>query len=370
MVAPSLEGMVRTAGRVIFGFLIVAVFAASVGLLYRAWRQHENAVAEEIKTPNGIDEASFVTIGGAPQWISIRGDDRNNPALLFLSGGPGNSVGPFAYAFLPPWEKTFTVVDWDQRGSGFTFIRNGRDREQGLSIPQMTADAIQVAEYARARLHKKKLVLFAWSWGTILGLEAIHKRPDLFAVYVGTGQFVDGRANEAVGYASLLQRARAAHDDATVAQLRAVGPPPYATLEKQLKERSLLQPYTPAREREVTGDILNLVLFAPGYGLRDLYDIVVAAPRFSVSKLRGAIDAYDARRLGTRFDVPMVIADGADDIQVPVSIARAWFSSLECPHEEFIAIKNAAHLAPVSEPEAFLKVLNTDVRPRAIAAGG
>jgi hypothetical protein len=40
-----------------------------------------------ITSPNGIDEAKYVTIGGIEQWITIRGEDRNNPVLLFLHGG-------------------------------------------------------------------------------------------------------------------------------------------------------------------------------------------------------------------------------------------------------------------------------------------
>jgi len=57
------------------GFVVCAV-----GFGYRAWRQHENARAFAITTPNGIDEARFVRIGGIDQWITIRGEDRAVPA--------------------------------------------------------------------------------------------------------------------------------------------------------------------------------------------------------------------------------------------------------------------------------------------------
>jgi len=76
---------------VVVAALIITVVAA---LLYRAWRQHENAETLAIHTPNGIEEAGFVRIGGIDQWVQIRGDDRANPVLLFLHGGPGNSLTP------------------------------------------------------------------------------------------------------------------------------------------------------------------------------------------------------------------------------------------------------------------------------------
>jgi hypothetical protein len=53
-----------------------------------------NAERYAILSPKGIDEGSFVKIGGIEQWITIRGQDRGNPVLLFLHGGPGRNYGP------------------------------------------------------------------------------------------------------------------------------------------------------------------------------------------------------------------------------------------------------------------------------------
>lgn len=359
----------RIVGRIAAGLALLIVVVVGAALGYRAWRQHEIALAQEIHSPNGIDEESFVKIGGVEQWVSIRGQDKNNPVLLYVSGGPGDSMIPFGYAIFPEWEKSFTVVNWDQRGAGLTYIHNGRDASQGLSVPQMTADTIELAQYLRDRLHKKKIVLLGWSWGSILGIEAVHARPDLFAVYVGTGQLVSGRENESVGYSSLLARAEAAHDTATVAKLKEIGPPPYATTAKMLTERGLLGPYTPLPERDAFTQAVIISALAPGYGPRDAYDAGIAAPLFSIGKLWDAVMAYNVRHLGTHFDAPIVIIDGADDIQVPESLARSWFATLDSPQKDFIALPDAAHMAPVAQSGKFFRALNTKVRPLAIARG-
>jgi hypothetical protein len=62
--------------------------------LEAAWAslRARNARDYAIATPNGIDEARYVEVAGIQQWITIRGEDRNNPVLLFLHGGPGDAT--------------------------------------------------------------------------------------------------------------------------------------------------------------------------------------------------------------------------------------------------------------------------------------
>ena len=86
--------------------------------------RNRNAQDYAITAPNGIDEARYVESGGIEQWITIRGEDRNNPVLLLLHGGPGDATNPWGYAGFRSWLKTFTVVQWDQRGAGRTLGKN------------------------------------------------------------------------------------------------------------------------------------------------------------------------------------------------------------------------------------------------------
>src|SRR5918993_5864285 len=112
-------------GTILAGAARITIAAAVGGLARRKARQRRTAKALEIDSRNGIVEQRFVRVGGIDQWIQIRGEDRDNPVLLVLHGGPG---WPNAVFTLPlrSWERHFTVIQWDHRGAGKTLGRIGK----------------------------------------------------------------------------------------------------------------------------------------------------------------------------------------------------------------------------------------------------
>src|SRR5215216_6875412 len=139
------------------------------GLVYRKSRQRRVAQALVIDTPNGIVEQRFVRVGEIDQWIQIRGEDRDNPVLLVLHGGPGWPNAVFTRP-LRPWEQHFTVVQWDHRGAGKTLRRNGKAGSGEMTFDCRVADAVELIEFLRAHLGVDKVVVLAESMGTLTGL--------------------------------------------------------------------------------------------------------------------------------------------------------------------------------------------------------
>jgi pimeloyl-ACP methyl ester carboxylesterase len=146
-----------------------------------------NAKQFAIPAPKGIDEGQYVMIGGMEQWVTIRGYDRNNPVLLFVHGGPGDVTNPWTFAMFAPWEKQFTVVQWDERGAGRTLRKSGPSIAPTITVPRMVQDGIELSEYLRKHLGKDRIVIVCHSFGSILGIGMARARPDLFYAYVGTG---------------------------------------------------------------------------------------------------------------------------------------------------------------------------------------
>src|SRR6201986_3657959 len=111
-------------------FMTFAVILAATAALAQKPAQPANraeataiiANARKVVTPNGVERLEKVRIGGIDQWGSVRGADRRNPVLLHIHGGPGYISIPMSWWFSRGWEEYFTVVQWDQRGTGKTYL--------------------------------------------------------------------------------------------------------------------------------------------------------------------------------------------------------------------------------------------------------
>lgn len=116
--------------------------------------------------PNSIATMETVDLNGTEQWVTIRGNDVNNPVLLFLAGGPGGSELPSTRPHLSALEEHFVVVNWDQPGAGKSY---GAADFDTLTPERYVADGLALVQHLRARFDEYKIYVLGESWGTILG---------------------------------------------------------------------------------------------------------------------------------------------------------------------------------------------------------
>jgi pimeloyl-ACP methyl ester carboxylesterase len=319
-----------------------------------------NARDYAVTTPNGIDEANYVKIGGIDQWITIRGEDRKNPVLLFLHGGPGDATNPWGYAGFRNWLQYFTVVQWDQRGAGRTFGRNGPAAASTITIDRMVQDGVELAELLSRKLQKDKIVLVGHSWGSILGVFMAKARPELFYAFVGTGQVADPPRNYAVAYAALIARASRDGNTRALRELHQVGPPPYADGKGYAVQRKWSNLFEGADA--FLASTLGFALAAPGYSLRDINDWFDGQGA-SAGRLVPQTSALDPKLLAGEFAVPVFVIQGAEDFTTPASLAKTYLNSLHAPRKAFATIDGAGHFAVFTKPDLFLNELRARVLP-------
>jgi pimeloyl-ACP methyl ester carboxylesterase len=305
----------------------------------------------------------FVPIGGIEQWITIHGADQSNPAILFLHAGPGSPISPYAEAMLAGWEQDFTLVQWDQRGAGRTFGRN--PSRAPMSIERMVEDGLEVAEFITRRLKQPKVIIVAASWGTILGVHMVQRRPDLFYAYIGQSQVVrlQDPERDLIGHAVTLAAARAANNPEDVEALNQSAPPwrsgdqwrAYQTIAGRYHQMRVTAP--PAvmtvsaeyarpeeKERADAGMWFSLDTFFGTSSLGPLFDL-------------------DLFSLGPDFSVPIFIIMGEQEAIISADTARDYFESLRAPRKQFFLVPGAGH-GPSAPQQALTRtLLLEEVRP-------
>lgn len=326
------------------------------------------ALSTPIATPEGVDVLEQVAIGGIPQWISIRGRDQANPVLLYLHGGPGFPTMPVSHLWQGPWEEYFTVVQWDQRGSGKSYrASDTASVRPTLTVPRMIADAEDVVRHLRERFGPRPIVLMGHSWGTILGVELARRHPEWFSVYVGIGQAVDVAESERLGYEALVDTAGRAGDTVALAELRALAP--YPELDgaippaKLYTERKWMRAYGGYNHAKPDDHYGTLMATSPLYTDEELSQFGPAI-QFVFETLWPQLQDFAIWDVD-ELNVPVVLFHGVHDLTTPLSLAERWHSALRAPSKTLVRFEHSSHMVMMEEPGKLFLHLIQDVHPLA-----
>jgi len=350
---------------------LVAVAAVAVTIVsvlgYRHFERRAIAQSRAIHTADGIDILAEVPIGGIGQWIEIRGESAKNPVLLFIHGGPGSAFMPVAREFQRPWEKYFTVVQWDQRGAGKTYRSNNRDAVRPtMNIERMHADTLEMVNYLRQRFGQDKIFVLGHSWGSILGLRLAHDHPELLHAYIGVGQAISSRDNETVLYQETLAEAQRTHNQKALKDLANIAPYPSANVTfQQIRvvrqwSGALIGPK--GSDESWMGE--KAIFLAPEYSLAD--DIGwFRGLFFSVDTLLPDLSKANFADLGYDYRGPIFFMEGKHDPYTPSSIAKDYFDKMNDPHKQFVWFENSGHFPFKEEAQKFTGALVQQVLPLA-----
>lgn len=335
--------------------------------------QDARAIIEElgrIVAPNGVQESYKTRIGGIEQWLNVRGQDKANPMILFVHGGPASPAMPSIWQFQRPIEEYFTVVNWDQRGAGKTFNETEPESiRDTIHIERFVDDAIELAEFLRKRYHKEKIILMGHSWGTIIGFKAALKRPELFHAYVGIGQVINTRDNERISFEYGLAQAKAHGNTEAIKALEAIAPYPGEqpiTRERIIVARTWPQHYGGLTAfRDNSTYYYRAPLLSPEYQADD----VCAINKGNVFTLGRVLPEFldvDFKPI-TKFPIPVVMFMGRHDYTTPSEPTASWLKNVDAPYKQAVWFERSAHMVPWEEPGKTLISLLSYVRPLAMA---
>ncbi len=334
-----------------------------------------------IVAPRGIDEQRMVTLGGAKQAIFLRGQDRTAPILLFLHGGPGSPISPVVYSYQRPWEDYFLVVNWDQRGFGRSRGAPDDPALKGtLNRTQYIADTVELIEMLRAEFGQRKVILVGQSWGTVLGLEVAHRRPDLLHALVTQGLAANWLDSPRMLYRHMLEEAERKGDTAELTRLKDVGPlPPVEKPEEMFAwarkfGRGFPDPNT-WHNIKGPGDgwgrrLDSLTQVSPDVSPEEhaaQKRFEAENPAVVMARYQEAMSSvlpWDAvRDVGTKLKVPFIVMQGSHDWQTSRDLAKVYFDKVCAPWKKWVEFPHAAHALNVEQPGLSIVSLVNDVLP-------
>ena len=345
-------------GRLGLGLRRTVSVVATVALVALAALVARPATTEPIVDANGqtvagsVSELTRVEIGGHDLALMIRGRSLENPVMLFLAGGPGGSELGAMRRHSETLENDFVVVTLDQRGTGRSYDQI--DPTSTMTLDRAVADTIEVTNYLRDRFGQDKVYLVGQSWGTILGVLAAQRQPDLFSAFVGVGQMVDPAETDRTYYRDTLAWARENGNSDLVDTLIKSGPPPYSSVidyEPTLSYEQEVYPYSHVGNSEGAGAMTENIFVREYTLLEQLHILGGFLDTFSV--LYPQIQDIDFRTQATSLDVPVYLAQGAHETPGRAGPAKQWFDLLEAPSKRLTTFETSGHRPLWEQPAEF-----------------
>lgn len=319
-----------------------------------------------------IDDASFVPLGGIQQWVTVKGERCANPVLLVIHGGPGNPLSPYADNLYGSFTQKYTVVQWDQRGSGKTFGRNPPGPNDKLTLEKMADDGVQLAQYLTRRFGKKKIILMGGSWGSVLGTYMVKQRPELFHAWVAVSQMVSYRENSLTSYNKVLamtrnqdKQAKQDKQGTSLAALEALGAPPWTNPRHFGVLRRAIRGF---EAKLATQAPANFWVPAASYDSKQAEDEREQGEEYSFIQFvglhgDGLFSRVELSRLGMNFEVPVFMIMGEQDLLTLPEVAKRFFDGIKAPAKEYFLVPNTGHDPNQALIDAQFKVLNERVLP-------
>ena len=302
---------------------------------------------------NFIEE--YADISGVQHYLLHYQGVPEAPVLLFIHGGPGQSEAAMAYMIEEYAERNYTIVYYDQRGAGKTYLKNKKERP---NTELLKKDLLGVVCYLKNLYKKEKIGIIGHSWGSVLGSMFALEHPEHTLCYIGCGQVVNLMENESVGFSKLKEAIEKSGNRNDQKKLSKIGeyPVPYFDMNVYRKMgmvRSLQGKYKLAASAD--WNMAKLILKSPIIGMKDIVPFIVGITvNMQVMK---ELMSFDLREKGSDYQVPVFYVLGEEDQQTPIELGEKYFHEIKAPMKELYVIEKAGHNVMLDNVEEYRKVI-------------
>lgn len=294
----------------------------------------------------------YVQINDIKQYF-LHYPNESDFVILFLHGGPGQTEAQLSYKTVLP-ERAFSVVYYDQRGTGKTQQKN-KSKPTTITLTTLLSDLKETIEYVRKKYPNKKLILLGHSWGSILGMEYIKQYSDTVDAYVGMGQVVCFKEGEKVAY----EHCYALATDKDKRKLAAIEDYPNCIIAENVNQkcpkfRKIQAKYNLTGYSGGNSKLSKIFMKSPIFKLADIFTMLKSM-KDNITLLNYLAE-YDTSSY-TELSIPTYFICGENDWQVPSVVAEKFYNRISAPDKELYWIKDAGHLTDLDNPTEYNKVL-------------
>jgi len=307
-----------------------------------------------------ISEKTFITIGGIRQGMFIKSKNQKNPVLLYLHGGIPDYFLTKKYP--TGLEDYFTVVWWEQRGSGLSY--NANIPAETMNLDQMISDTKELTNYLRSRFGQDKIYLMGRSGGSYIGIQAAARAPELYHAYIGVGQMSDHLKSEKMAYEYMLKKYRDAGNRKMVRKLEAspvTDVIPYGYLKLRDEAMHSLGIGTTRDMNSIITGVFIPSLTCREYSLKEKFNLWRGKAEAGVHPLWDTIIATNLTQQVNELTIPVYFFHGRYDYTVSYTLAKKYFEALHAPVKGFYTFENSAHSPIFEEPERVKEIIENDI---------
>ncbi|WP_373551169.1 alpha/beta hydrolase [Haliscomenobacter sp.] len=362
----SIQSIIQKGGRIMLIMLSILITCTLilVGMLWIISPGKPEPFLDENgnRLAGSISEKIHININGLDQGMFIKSKDVKHPVLLYLHGGLPDYF--LTQKYPTGLEDYFTVVWWEQRGSGLSYRAN--IPPASMTLEQMIADTKQVTNYLRKRFGQEKIYLMAHSGGTFIGIQVAAQVPELYHAYIGVAQMSAQLKSESLAYDYMLKQFKKQGNKKMVRKLESAPvtltdgiPDAYLYLRDEAMH-SLGIGTTHAMHSIFTGIFLPS-LACREYTLMEKINMWRGKSRSGVSSLWDKMLVTDMAKQVPALAIPVYFFHGIYDYTVSYHLAKDYFEQLKAPIKGFYTFRQSAHSPLFEEPEKMRQIFEEDV---------
>ncbi len=321
-----------------------------------------NSNKNKIDTETGIQESTYIDIDGMKQYIQIRGENTENPVMIFIHGGPASPMGYVSAYYQRELESELTIINYDQRGCGRTYYANDCDANSNIGL--LVDDLNSIVEYAKKRFGKNNVIIAGHSWGTVIGSIYVQKHPENVSCYIGISQITSLYENKLNAAKTALEKdaIKGTEDEQKLTNLinkmskvKEYDDMPLDDLGQLV---SITSKYI-ACEGEMSGLSQMITgITSPDMNFNDMKWFLSQMDTekfFAQNKeiMEYAFFGFDIDMLSKNYNVPVYYIAGKGDYAVCQKDIETYYESIEAPDKAFYWIENAGHSMFMDNPKLY-----------------